>query len=64
MMAVVVDQYIQPQGYLAVFVITKGTGLLFKLVAKGGKTMATKIGHALKHLVAAGGTITLSRITC
>jgi len=65
MMAVVVDQYIQPEGYLAVFVVTKGTGLLLKLVAKGGRALTRKTWHAIKHLaIAAGDTISLSRVTC
>ena len=62
-MAAFVDQYIQPEGYLAIHVVTKIVGLLLKLAVKGGGAMLKMTSHCIGTLAnTARDTIVPSRV--
>jgi hypothetical protein len=61
MMAAIVYQWIDPEGFLAVFVVTELIHLVSELVRKGGQIMA-KAAHALKSLAITACDATPSRV--
>jgi len=64
-MAAFIDQWVQPDGFLVIFVMNGVISLLSEIVAKGGEAMTTKSAHSLKRFaVAARDTIAPSRVTC
>lgn len=63
MMAAIVNQWIDPEGFLAVFVITEMIHLLSASARKGGGVMA-RVARTLKNLaISAWDATALSRVT-
>ncbi|OMC57115.1 hypothetical protein A5747_04805 [Mycobacterium sp. IS-836] len=62
-MAAIVNQWIDPEGFLAVFVITEMIHLLSASARKGGGVMA-RVARTLKNLaISAWDATALSRVT-
>lgn len=62
-MVVVVDQWFQPAGYLAIWVFSKVVALLVKVITKGGTAMANRVTQIAKRLAANRDAIALSGVT-
>ena len=62
-MVVVVDQWFQPAGFLAVWVFLKVIAGLSNLITKGGMAMANKVAQIVKSLAADRDAIALSGVT-
>lgn len=63
-MVVVVDQWFQPAGFLAVWAFSKVVALLSNLITKGGLAMTNKGSQIMKSMAANRDAIALSRVTC
>lgn len=62
-MVVVVDQWFQPAGFLAVWIASKVVALLLNIITKGGTAMANKVAQIVKSLAADRDAIALSGVT-